>query len=516
MIRLAVVPWFAVIVAVAAAPAADDIRALVANLGSAEFTEREAAMKRLEELGAAALEELRVACRSENPEIARRAQELVRKIERKLTNEKLLAPTLVELDAKNTPLDTVLADLSKQSGYEVVLRGSGLRALAERQVTLSTGGKVPFWTAVLKVCEATDLSIAMVGGFFAPGASPLSRGQALPDVRAATNISRAIVLEPRDSKQPRRSAAMQGAVLIEAMPIPKQGLAGDSRGLGVHPSQRAPVSPPKQGLAGDSPTALLQVWPEPRLQWESVSGVKVAMATDKTGARLITDTSVPEPPPPFQVSGGGVVIIRNPDGTAQVVRGEGSPAGPGFTPNGRQALVKFKPGEPPIDVVKELGVTVFAKVGVGIEPLSRAAGLVENRAVTGVGVSGVELNATIRKNTDGRQVAHVTVAFDPAACIPATVQDRLTGLNRGKAGHNYTVHGVRVTDADGKPFTLGLASGSTQFDPVRRWSVMTMQLELHPDRDGQGPPESVTFWGTYHRSVEIAVTLREVPLVGGK
>lgn len=491
MIRLAVVPWFAVIVTVAAAPAADDIRALVANLGSAEFTEREAAMKRLEELGAAALEELRVACRSENPEIARRAQELVRKIERKLTNEKLLAPTLVELDAKNTPLDSVLADLSKQSGYEVVLGGSGLRALAERPVTLSTGGKVPFWTAVLKVCEATDLSIAGVGGFFAPGASPLSRGQAQPGVRAATHISRAIVLEPRDSKQPRRSAAMQGAVLIEAMPIPKQG------------------------LAGDSPTALLQVWPEPRLQWESVSGVKVAMAADKTGARLVTDTSVPEPPP-FQVSGGGVVIIRNPDGTAQVVRGEGSLAGPGFTPNGRQALVKFKPGERPIDVVKELGVTVFAKVGVGIEPLSRVAGLVENRAVTGVGVSGVELNATIRKNTDGRQVAHVTVAFDPAACIPATVQDRLTGLNRGKAGHNYTVHGVRVTDADGKPFTLGLASGSTQFDPVRRWNVMTMQLELHPDKDGQGPPEAVTFWGTYHRSVEIAVTLREVPLVGGK
>src|SRR5262245_47976149 len=92
---------------------------LVTKLGSDEFREREAASRRLAELGPAALDALRPACRSEDPEVARRARELVGRIERWAANEKTLAPTLVELTADNAPLADVLADLSKQTGYAV-------------------------------------------------------------------------------------------------------------------------------------------------------------------------------------------------------------------------------------------------------------------------------------------------------------------------------------------------------------------------------------------------------------
>src|SRR5262245_27532348 len=85
-------------------PAAGEVRALAGKLGSSEYAEREAATKRLEELGVAALDELRAACRSENPEVVRRAQDISRKIERRLANEKTLAPTLVELDVKDRRL----------------------------------------------------------------------------------------------------------------------------------------------------------------------------------------------------------------------------------------------------------------------------------------------------------------------------------------------------------------------------------------------------------------------------
>src|SRR5262245_49705188 len=149
MTRLAAVAGLILAAAVVLAaaeppPQPGAVRSLVEKLGSPEFSEREEATKRLEELGAAALEELRPACKSEDPEVARRAQDLVRKIERRLANEQALAPTLVELDAKDAPLDAVLADLSKQAKCEVVIGGTGLRALAERKVSVSTGGKVPF------------------------------------------------------------------------------------------------------------------------------------------------------------------------------------------------------------------------------------------------------------------------------------------------------------------------------------------------------------------------------------
>src|SRR5262245_47460051 len=84
-------------------PGAREAAQLVEKLGSADFAEREAAMKRLDELGAIALDELRAACKSDNPEIADRAKELVRKIERRVSSDKALAPTTVELDAKNVP-----------------------------------------------------------------------------------------------------------------------------------------------------------------------------------------------------------------------------------------------------------------------------------------------------------------------------------------------------------------------------------------------------------------------------
>ena len=57
--------------------------------------EREAAGRRLDEIGAPALEPLRAACRSDDPEVARRARDLVARIGRRLANEQALAPTVV-------------------------------------------------------------------------------------------------------------------------------------------------------------------------------------------------------------------------------------------------------------------------------------------------------------------------------------------------------------------------------------------------------------------------------------
>ena len=76
-----------------------DISVLVAQLGDRDYATREAAMKRLEEIGPPALTPLEAATRSDIPEVAERATQLLTRISRRLDAERVLAPTCVELPA---------------------------------------------------------------------------------------------------------------------------------------------------------------------------------------------------------------------------------------------------------------------------------------------------------------------------------------------------------------------------------------------------------------------------------
>jgi hypothetical protein len=470
-----------------------EVKRLVEQLGSPDFLEREAASKRLDELGTAAIEALRAGTKSDNPETARRSQELLRRAERRLVNDKILAPSLVQLDAKDQPLDAVLAELSRQVKWEVVAGGVKPEELASKKVTLTTGGKVAFWDAVLKVCDAADAQIAGVGGYVAPGAMPYL-GRAKPGVRVAADRNRAVVLEARDGA-PKRPFAVSGAVLVEAVPFPKNVLP----------------------LATPNPTALLQAWPEPRLQWEGTAATKVTRATDAAGGKLAPEFT-PVPTGDVRATGSGTVLIRNADGSVTVVRDTGSafelPGG--FRPNVRQAVVRFKPTEKPTAAAKELGVSVFATVRTGVESLCEVRDLEAGKASTGTGAGGTEVTVTYSTDVRGRLVASVRLAYDMKAVRAATVDDDLPGAKGGPGAGNHTVYGLRVTDAAGKPFTLGLSSGANQIDPEAKRQVFRLEVELHREKEGHGPPAVVSFWGTQARAVEVPLVLTDVPLVGGK
>jgi hypothetical protein len=295
-----------------------------------------------------------------------------------------------------------------------------------------------------------------------------------------------VVLEPRGSA-PRRPAAVFGAVLVEALPFPKN--------------------------AGPSESVLLQVWPEPRLAWGSASGVKVAAALDAAGERLGAEGISLAMPTVRPSRREGLVVVRRPDGGADLVP-ESSAIVPGtFKPNPRQAVVRFKTGEK--TALKQLDVALLGTVRSGIEPLSRATGLEENRQATGVGVDGIEFSVRYYKNKDGRLAANVTLAYDRQGVAPVGVSEELPGTKGGGPGRaNYTVQGVRITDAEGKPYSLGVIGGSGR--PNRARQTMTLTLELHPEKDGHGPPATATFWGTYAKPVEVPVVLRDVPLSNGK
>lgn len=456
-------------------PNAREAAQLVEKLGSSEFAEREAASKRLNELGVLALDDLRAACKSENPEVADRAKELVGKIERRVASERALAPTVVELDATDTPLDAVLAMLSKQTGCEVVLGGLKPDALAAKKITIATG-KVPFWAAVLKVCDTADLQIAGASGFLAPGAMPyfgkLNKGTT---VRVATDGNRAVVLEARDGAK-KRPSSVHGAVLVEALEVPR-------------------------GVIVPGSAAVLQLWPEPKIAWQAVANLKVTKAIDADGHKLTPDMTLP---PRFSGSEG--LGGSNRDGIAPNGR---------FNPNVRQALVKFKPGEERPKLARELTGAAYGLVRADVEPLATVT-LDPQKTVTVTGKGDVELTAVIRKDAKGTMFADVTLSFPPLTVEPARTSDELPGVKPTTTG-NRTVIGVRVTDATGAAFELGLVdqTGQSDFDRNGRRIVAKLTLEVVVAKDGPTVPAKVVFWGTTVKQVEVPFSLKDVPLGGG-
>ncbi len=92
-------------------------------------------------VGEPALEQLRKARKSEDPEIRRRTESLIKKIETESDNKKLIDPKENYHEAcRMSPVTEVIADLVKQSGYRIVLEDKS-RALETKKITRRNEGR---------------------------------------------------------------------------------------------------------------------------------------------------------------------------------------------------------------------------------------------------------------------------------------------------------------------------------------------------------------------------------------
>src|SRR5262245_37602276 len=97
------------------------IDSLIQQLGSPRFSERQAASKQLEAIGAPVLDALKKVAAGTEPDKRRRSEELIARIESRLLTERLLKPTNVHLNCKAVPLGEAVAQLARQSSYSIVL-----------------------------------------------------------------------------------------------------------------------------------------------------------------------------------------------------------------------------------------------------------------------------------------------------------------------------------------------------------------------------------------------------------
>jgi hypothetical protein len=128
---------------------------LVAQLGSEDYREREAAVRALTQAGPHAIPALREAAKSDDPEVRQRAAAVLLKLQRAETSRERLAAKTVRLDYEGVPLGTAFADLRKQTGLNLALDPARLGDPL-RKVSCSTR-EVTVWEALDAFCAAAEL-----------------------------------------------------------------------------------------------------------------------------------------------------------------------------------------------------------------------------------------------------------------------------------------------------------------------------------------------------------------------
>jgi hypothetical protein len=124
-------------------PDPQQIRETVDRLGSLSFRDREAASKKLEKIGEPAIEFLAQAGKSPDLEKRRRAIETISRIQARLENARLLAPTRMRLVLTDEPLPSAVKKFTSLSGIPIALGGDPSKYI-HRRVTIDTGD-VTFW-----------------------------------------------------------------------------------------------------------------------------------------------------------------------------------------------------------------------------------------------------------------------------------------------------------------------------------------------------------------------------------
>ncbi|HEY7158134.1 MAG TPA: HEAT repeat domain-containing protein [Gemmataceae bacterium] len=399
----------------------EKIAKLIDQLGSGAFAERQKATKELAAIGAPALEALRKAAQSEDAEVRKRANELVRKIEKEVVSARLLAPKRIHLVYKDTLVSKAVADFRKKSGYNIHLHDPEGK-LKARTITLDTGATT-FWHAYEMFCEKAGLTEATIQELMrapAPAGGPPG-GPAPPQrVQPKKGAPAAPVLPapPPAAKKPEAAPPPAPAVAPAvarpgariAVPFAPAGagwlMLKDGKAEKLPTDDRCAVrvrARPKADLFGGAPQGeillALEVWPEPRLAWQGLQSIRIDKARDN---RDQTWTQVIPQTPAFPgAAGGPQQIERWIDGVKF------------------QVPVQFKKGNKAAKSLAELKGVLTAQMLTEAKPMITADNLAKAAGKTFKGEEGGYIKILTVKSEEKRTT--IQLEFEqPADTVPAT------------------------------------------------------------------------------------------------
>jgi hypothetical protein len=319
------------------------ISEMIKSLGDSSFEVREKAEKDLGLAGEPALEQLRKERKSEDPEIRRRVEALIKKIEMESDNKKLIDPKKITMKHSDIPVTEVIADLVKQSGYRIILEDKS-RALESKKISVELK-EATFWEALETISMKANL--VEVAGLQGAAGNPIRVEFPKPNVfpRAVPKLVPPPV-PPKGVEEPKKGAKNDlGPQAIRVLFVPQekaqpvappavlpQPLLPPGIGLGQIFGQIAigmdqlPAGRAKENviilkegkfvlLPTDNRSAYrirllknpetvfgkpddkhiligLEVTPEPRFKLQEITGVKITKSVDESGQILEQDTNI--------------------------------------------------------------------------------------------------------------------------------------------------------------------------------------------------------------------------------
>ncbi len=516
------------------------IAQLISQLGSEQYAEREAAARALDTIGPPAVEALRKAAASDDPEIRRRAQALVGQIEKRSEAARLLAPKRVRLVYQDTPVAQAVKDFAEKTGFAIQLQGDTSK-LAGRTVTLDTG-ETTFWDAFDQFCRKAGLCERR---------AVTSGGN---DAQAAVNAAHLKVLEARDAfnravqakAAPAHIAQLQAALAqaeaefarrqaqaqLLQLQIQRQRQIRVMRDVRhatpsvqdnrlylsdgpppVLPSCRAgairiralPAAPVAKGQAETQFT--LEVTPEPGLACQGIVDVQLLKAVDEHGQTLTAPAPRLTAPPAFD----DTIWLKN--------LAEDLAEDDGSSPLPRQMPIRLQVGQKPSKVLAKVQGKLALRIQTPVQALLTVDRVLEaaGQTVEGAGRSLKVLE--VKKLNGGLIQVHMQMDLAPDA------EDRMVGrinFNRGgralivmaQAGNGeaaVSANTLALLDAEGKSFQLiGRTLTQTIVNPNGSMRMQS-QLTFKP-QTGQGDPARLVLNGRRVVCLEVPFTLEDVPL----
>jgi hypothetical protein len=478
-------------------PGKDQIDRLIKQLGSDSFAEREKASHELAVIGVPALQALRQAVQSTDAEVRKRAEELLPKIEMQAESMRVLAPKLVHLIYKDTPLSDAVADFCKKSGYSIQLHDPDGK-LGERKITLDTG-ETTFWHAFALFCEKA-------------GVSEASREDRIPAPQLlGAPGAQAVILRPgrgwapgvpgqwllKDGKAPQRPTDDRSAARIRVLS--------------------------QSDLFGKAPEGeillALEVSLEPKLQWQIFQSVHLKKAVDDRNQKLMQ--VVP------QVEGAASEPLGLP---RQLARGGSEPflARPRveWSGMGQVIPIQLKKGAKEAQALKELSGVLTAQLLTQPQPLMVADSLDQavGKTFKGDGDGSIKiLSVQAEKEQTTIRLMLEQPSYDKVVPLQPNV---LAGMApQGAAplqGVKSAIHhgfmdsfnGLSIQDDKGNMLPLDVRQARMQMNFVQQGNGVPKQIltctlvGLH----GKSRPAKVVYLGRKRVTVEIPFAFKDVPL----
>ncbi len=476
-------------------PAAADeqVGRLIAQLGSKQFAEREAASAALDALGEPALASLRKARTSEDAEISRRAEGLVARIERRVESARLLEPKRVRLVYQEARVLEALADAARQTGLPLEFEGDRT-PLSRRTLTLDTGD-VSVWEALDQFKQAAGLAERLT-----PANNIRNGTKTTVEVQNGMIIQRQILIS--SSYLDARSLHDTRIVLVEgkssALPTHQVGAVRVRAVPGPNPA------PPGLRQPGEV-LFNLEVTPQPGLPWQGVLDVRVHRAVDEHGQELTQPAGTGATPYLSEVA-----WARN----GAVFFADTGLMEPSFA--NRVLPVRLQAGKKPAKTLREVEGVVTAQTEVGPEALITVDNVYQAAGRTWTAEDGTTLKIVDATRGDDGKV-QVRAELQTAAVL------QVGGVLVGRVGRR-PVNGrgpanAREVEAAALPLTL--LDGAGQRVPLQ--SVKSAQdvngfgmphelvLTFEP-KAGQADAVKLIYTGKRTVLLDIPFTLKEVPL----